>query len=194
MKHSLLCIGLLFCFSIISTLCFANNNTGLNWTPEISLPKDYFTTQPIFLALKSNHPILYKFNQRNLVNDEIISEDVSYGKQIGICGLEFLGAEVSAIPILYWAGYGSSQTGEIDPSIYYYVFSNIAITSTFCWGTGELLNQNGSWYKTAIGTAVGTLVGSIFAYKSIKYGGRDGYTTYIAFIAPALGAVIGYNF
>jgi len=194
MKHVNIFVLVVCILFILVTIAFATNKIVVSWTPNVSFPKAYFITQQPSFPPKGNPLLQYQMHQNNLVNDKTMNTNNSFGKQMGIYGLEFLGCEVAAIPILYWAGYGFSQTGEIDPCIYYYVLSNIAITSTFCWGTGELLNQNGSWYKTAIGTSVCTLAGSFFAYKSIKYGGIDGYTTYIAFITPALGAVIGYNF
>jgi hypothetical protein len=195
MKHVKIFPLFVFILFILSTIAFPNNKIRLNWDSEVSLPKDYFVAQSSIFSPKGN-PLLYSMNQNNLVNDEIMGEGNSFGKQMGIYGLEFLGAEIGAIAITYYIGLGWAIAGDIesDDAIYAYALLNSAITPTCCWVTGRLLKQDGSIYKTIMGTAIGVAVGSIYVNKWVKGSGSDGLNICMLTALPAIGAVIGYNF
>jgi len=176
-----------------------SNNLSLNWNTEISLPKDYFTAQQLSLSPKDNQLLLYKTNQKNLVNDEITKEDNSFGKQIGIYGLEFLGAGIGT------AGSGFGGAIALGPELHdqsiiqgliVYTVGNILITSSCTWITGKLLKQNGSWWKSAAGAGIGTLVGvpvASYLYDWKHEGFMVGVSFVVFFGLPPLGAVAGYN-
>ena len=180
-------------------LCSVSNNLSLEWTSKISLPKDYFTNQQLSLVPKDNLQLSYKTNQNNLINDDIMSEENSFGKQVGIYGLEFLGAGIGTFGASI-AGAGAVGVDFERENVYrgsaVYAIGNIFLASSCTWLTGSLLKQNGSWWKSATGTNIGSLVGvplGLYLFRQNPEGFMVAVSFGAYFVLPPLGSVIGYN-
>ncbi|OQX56109.1 MAG: hypothetical protein B5M53_03115 [Candidatus Cloacimonas sp. 4484_209] len=136
---------------------------------------------------------LLQSSEAMIENNNTSKSGSSPWKQTGIYGLEFLGAGITSYYVLWGAAVNFVTYGSVDESMYIYTGCNLLLTSTFCWRTGKLLRQDGTWWKTAIGAGLGSLTGSILGVRSLEKGGQDSYLTIMMFSIPALGAVIGFN-
>jgi hypothetical protein len=132
------------------------------------------------------------------VEGESLKPKTSFWKQAGIYGLEFAGAGIgTALPSYYSVIIiatnfmdNPQDSAVLKPTLCFYALGNILLGSSSTWVTGKILGQDGSWWKSAIGTGIGSALG-ILAYN--RPGCDDWRLISIFLITPPLGAVIGYN-
>lgn len=187
MKH------LILFFTLLPILCFANGKFESDLSSSITLPENFLLQKN--LAFEYNNINRYQkglYFSESEKNNKKTSNDFPW-KQTGIYGLEFLGAGVGSVASSFYAGVSIATSGDVEEGLIVYCIGNVFISSTCCWGTGKLLKQDGTWWKTVIGAGLGSLIGSIFAVRSLEKGGQDGYWTIMMYSIPAFGAVVGFN-
>ncbi|MGQ9817375.1 MAG: hypothetical protein ACUVQ3_05435, partial [bacterium] len=130
------------------------------------------------------------------VEGETLQPKTPFWKQAGIYGLEFAVAGTSVLAG-YWYSLitvieGDAEYWDMNECANTYIISNLLVTSTCTWGTGKLLGQKGSWWKTAIGAGIGGAIGSIPARIDIN--NAEGILFWSMILGlPTIGAVIGFN-
>ncbi|MEO0190635.1 MAG: hypothetical protein ABIL18_06615 [candidate division WOR-3 bacterium] len=155
--------------------------------------------RPLFNSFITNALIMQAEN-------ETLQPKTSFWKQVGIYGLEFVGADLGTGVSLYEGllvaelglPLGLSSNSNLN-GVYgacIYVSGNILLTSFFTWVMGKLLGQKGSWRKSALGSAIGCFIGIPSAYllaKKYPEGFMNGVALGIFLITPPAGAVVGFN-
>jgi hypothetical protein len=135
------------------------------------------------------------------VEGESLQPRTCFWKQVGIYGLEFVGAGAgSVIPSILGLAVALYNTidspGMPSEGYWIYIIGNTLLSSTGSWFAGKLCNQDNSWWKSAIGTTVGCGIGVLVLDKWIKKEEKGSFypESIIFFGAPPLGATIGLNF
>jgi hypothetical protein len=142
------------------------------------------------------HPISYSFENRVPPLEWWGEREEFPWKQVGIYGLEFLGAEAGNVPTVALASLWSADHDKRRNLVITYTIGNMVLTSTSCWITGKILKQEGTLLNTVIGTSLGTIFGTAFAYN-YAVGTTDDLslaTITVMLFFPAAGAVVGFNF
>ena len=206
---------IIFYVLIIVGLCFGQG-IWLKENPKITLPI------PINVAIRSEEGIneiamrkfsLYSSQTLSLISPlypntlimqvegETLQPKTSFWKQAGIYGLEFAAAEVIVLPASLISLKVLSEDynwGYLPLMLLVYFSGNIVGSSSTVWATGRLLNQKGTWWKSAAGGGIGTLIcllSTVFSLGGTKFDYEHPWVcSTVWYISPALCAVVGYNF
>ncbi|MGQ9535523.1 MAG: hypothetical protein ACUVTF_09910, partial [bacterium] len=123
-----------------------------------------------------------------------------FWKQAGIYGLEFLAGEVGVGVSFFITACQALSSFEHDPESVMltktsstYIISNMVITSTCAWGAGNLMKQDGHWWRATIGAGVGSIIGLIPEFLDPGHGELFSFGGILLLGLPASGAVIGFN-
>lgn len=143
-------------------------------------------------------PMLNAFTLIMQVEDETLQPKTSFWKQAGIYGLELIGSSIGTIlPTCYGILIIATANNDnpqdksaINVALGIYTIGNMVLGGSCTWATGQISNQQGSWWKSVLGAGAGSLLGCMFYHEP----GCDDWRLMMAFsIAPPLGAVISYN-
>ena len=205
-------MGKMIFYVTIANLCFGQS-IWLKENPKITLPapiSTYIRPTNTGNSLTESNPPFQPIIANSLQNcfyanalmlqvaADSLQPKTSFWKQAGIYGLEFVGAGIgTAFPSYYSLIIiatnfmdNPQDSTALKPTLCFYLIGNIVLGSSSTWASGKILGQEGSWWKSAIGTGVGSALG-ILAYH--KPGCDDWRLISIFLITPPLGAVIGYN-
>ncbi|MGQ9465336.1 MAG: hypothetical protein ACUVQ4_06490 [bacterium] len=204
----------IFCALFVIGLCFGQS-IWLKENPRINLPMpingairsvagtNECTMRKFSLYSSQTFSLINPLNPNNLimqVEGESLQPKASCWKQAGIYGLEFVGAEIIVLPaslIPFEVLSKDYNWGYLPIMLLVYFGGNIIGSSSAVWATGRLLNQKGTWWKSAAGGGIGTLIGLSITYSlgGTKFDYEHPWIcSTVWYISPALGAVVEYNF
>jgi len=130
------------------------------------------------------------------VGNESLQPKTPFWKQAGIYGLEFVGGTIGVIPASFLAILYESADRPLTKEGYITMASvNFLFCGSTTWFTGKLLKQKGNWWdwcKASLGAGVGTIT-EIYLNNKFSDPGVYHFHWGSFYIAPSLGAVIGYN-
>lgn len=202
---------IIFCAVTVAGLCFGQfiESSGSQKFPQ-PISAGWRTNR----FLEWNNSVVRKlsFHQNPLqfntilmvqTESETLQPKKSCWKQAGIYGVEFVGASCGTFLSAVIGMIISCPSVDLEDysllrGLFGYCISNMLITSSGTWACGKLMNQKGSWQKTALGSGVGALIGiSVSALLTKGFTSSDNVSDevfgLIFLTPPALGAVVGFN-
>ena len=126
------------------------------------------------------------------VEEDTIQPKTSLCKRVGIYSLECLGAAIGNFPGTWGITCGGLAGELYADEISILALGNSLLGGTTTWLTGKVLSQKGAWWKAALGSGVGTIIGCLM-HNRFRDPGNWIFYWPAFYIAPPLGAVIGYN-